>query len=67
MGRKEDTELCENNNLIERLLECEKELATRKDDLDTWTDSLEELSEIEDAFATDGVINLDNKKILVKK
>jgi len=56
--------LCENNKLIERLLECEKELANRNDDLDTWTDSLEELSEIEDAFATDGVINLDNKKFL---
>lgn len=55
---------CENNDLIERLLECEKELETRKDDLDTWTDALEELSEIEDAFATDGEKNLDNKTIL---
>ena len=50
---------CENNELIERLLECEKELETRKDDLDTWTDALEELSEIEDAFATDGKTILD--------
>jgi len=55
---------CENNDLIERLLECEKERETRKEDLDTWTDALEELSEIEDAFATDGEKNLDNKTIL---
>ncbi len=64
MGRKEDTDLCENNNLIERLLDCEKELANRKYDLDTWTYSLEELSEIEDAFATNGLINLDSKTFL---
>jgi hypothetical protein len=55
---------CENNDLIERLLECEKELENRKDDLLTWTDSLEELSEIENAFATDGKIKLDGKTIL---
>jgi len=54
----------ENNDLIERLLECEEELETLKEDLDTWTDTLEELSEIEDAFATDGKINLDKKTIL---
>jgi len=54
---------CENNDLIERLLECEKELETCKDDLHTWTDALEELSEIEDAFATDWEKNLDNKTI----
>jgi len=55
---------CEDNDLIERLLKCEEELETLKDDLDTWTDALEELSEIEDAFATDGKINLDKKTIL---
>jgi hypothetical protein len=56
---------CENNDLIERLLECEKELEIRKEDLDTWTHSLEELSEIKDAFTTDGKINhLDKKTIL---
>ena len=54
---------CENNDLIERLLECEKELDNRKDDLDTWTDSLEELPEIEDAFATKGE-KLHGKTIL---
>ncbi len=56
--------MCDNNDLIEKLLESEKELKYCKLDLKTWTDSLEELSEIEDAFATDGIINLDNKKIL---
>jgi len=55
---------CENNGLVERLLECEKELENRKDDLLTWTDSLEELSEIESAFATDGKIKLHGKTIL---
>jgi len=55
---------CDNNNLVERLLECENELKTRKYDLLTWTDSLEELSEIEDAFATDGKNSLDKKTIL---
>jgi len=41
---------CEDNGLLERLLECETELAGYKDDVATWTDSLEELSDIEDAF-----------------
>lgn len=36
---------------------------SRKDDLQTWTVSLEELSEIEDAFVTDGK-KLDGKTIL---
>jgi hypothetical protein len=59
---------CENDGLIERLverlLECEKELEEHKDDLRTWTDSLEELSEIEDAFKTNGEFKLDGKTIL---
>lgn len=55
---------CENNGLIERLLRCEEELETRKDDLLTWTDSLEELSEIESAFATEKEIKLNGKTIL---
>lgn len=54
---------CENNGLVERLLKCKEELESRKDDLQTWTDSLEELSEIEDAFVTDGK-KLDGKTIL---
>ena len=57
-------DLCENDKLIKKLLECQEELEFRKNDLLTWTDSLEELSEIEDSFATDGIINLDNKKFL---
>lgn len=56
--------MCDNNDLIKKLLESERELKYCKLNLETWTDSLEELSEIEDAFATDGIINLDNKKIL---
>lgn len=54
----------ENNGLIEKMLECEKELKDRKDDLLTWTDSLEELSEIEDAFVTDGDLKLHGKTVL---
>ena len=55
---------CENNGLVERLLECEEKLGSLEDDLKTWTDSLEELSEIEDAFVTDEKNNLDGKTIL---
>jgi hypothetical protein len=59
---------CENNGLVEklseRLLECENDLENRKDDLKTWTDSLEELSEIQDAFKTDGKFRIRGKKVL---
>jgi hypothetical protein len=59
---------CEDNGLIEKLseklLECEGDLKGRKDDVDTWTDSLEELSEIEDAFKKDGKFKLRGKTIL---
>jgi hypothetical protein len=55
---------CENNGLVEKLLECEKELEERNDDLRTWTDSLEELSEIQDAFKTDGKFRLRGKTVL---
>lgn len=47
-----------------RLLNCLDDLDNRQDDLKTWTDSLEELSEIEDAFNVDGKINLHGKTIL---
>jgi len=50
--------------LSERLLKCLQELDDRKDDLDTWTDSLEELSEIEDAFEVDKRHKLRGKTIL---
>jgi len=36
---------CKTDDLTKRLLECLEELDNYKDDLDTWTDSLEELSE----------------------
>jgi len=52
---------CEDDGLIERL---QKRLEDYKDDLDTWTDSLVDLSEIEDAFARDGKPRLDGKTIL---
>jgi hypothetical protein len=45
-------------------VKCEEKLETLEADLQTWTDSLEELSEIEDAFATDGKNRLDGKTIL---
>ena len=39
-----------NENLTERLLKLMDDMDYLKDDLETWTDALEELSEIEDAF-----------------
>jgi hypothetical protein len=41
-----------NEKLTERLLKLMDEIDYLKDDLKTWTDALEELSEIEDAFKT---------------
>jgi len=55
---------CKDNGLTERLVKCEEKLENLEGDLQTWTDSLEELSEIEDAFATDGKIKLNGKTIL---
>lgn len=57
-------ETCKKNDLVERLLKCQEELNDYKDDLDTWTDSLEELSEIEGAFETDDRNKLHGKTIL---
>jgi len=56
--------MCENNSLLKKLSECGKELENRNDDLQTWTDSLEELSEIEDAFEPDKRNKLHGKTIL---
>jgi hypothetical protein len=57
----------ENNNLNEKLseelLECMEEKEDQKADLETWTDALEELSEIEDAFKTDGRFRLRKKTV----
>jgi len=55
---------CDNNDLVERLLECENELKNREDDLRTWTDSMGELCEIEDAFEPDERKKLHGKTIL---
>jgi hypothetical protein len=67
-SKKEKLMCCENNNLNERLseslLECEKHAKDLENDLQTWTDSLSELSEIEDAFKTDGKFKLRGKTVL---
>lgn len=54
----------ENNGLVERLLKFEKDLEDFQNDLQSWTDSLEELSEIENAFKTDGKFRIRGKKVL---
>lgn len=55
---------CENNGLVERLLKCEDELEDCQNDLQSWISSLEELSEIQDAFKTDGKFRMRGKKVL---
>jgi hypothetical protein len=54
----------EDNGLVGRLLDCQREIEERKDDLTSWTDSLEELAEIQDAFKTKGEYELEGKTIL---
>ena len=55
---------CETDQLQGRLLECLDQIDYLKDDLDTWTDSLEELSEIVDAFGSEDANGLHGKTIL---
>jgi len=58
---------CENDKnekLKERFLKLMDEKDNLKDDLDTWTNALEELSEIEDAFKKDGKFKLRGKTVL---
>jgi len=55
---------CKKNDLVERLLKCQEELENCSNELDTWTDSLEELSEIEDAFEVNKRNKLHGKTIL---
>jgi hypothetical protein len=59
---------CEDNGLIkklsEKLLECEDDRESLENDLKTWTDSLKELSEVEDAFEPDEKNKLNRKTIL---
>jgi hypothetical protein len=53
-----------NNGLVERLLKCEKDLESYQNELKTWTDSLRELSDIEDAFEDYKENKLHGKTIL---
>jgi hypothetical protein len=55
---------CEDKSLIERLLKCEENLEDCQNQLDSWTNSLEELSEIEDAFKTNGEFRIRGKRVL---
>ena len=55
---------CGTDDLTERLLRVLEELDGLKDNLRTWTDSLEELSEIQDAFEVDKRNKLHRKTIL---
>jgi len=57
MSRKRD-------DSVERLLKCQEELENCTNELGIWTDSLEELSEIENAFETDERNKLHGKTIL---
>jgi predicted RNA methylase len=50
--------------LSKRLLECLEELDDLKVDLDIWTDSLEELSDIVGAFKVDKKNNIQEKTVL---
>jgi hypothetical protein len=58
---------CGNNGLNEKLAEgllvCKEDKKRLKDALDTWTEALEELSEIEDAFKIDGKFELLGKTV----
>lgn len=60
--------MCENKDLVERLteklLKCEEELENCNNELDSWIDSLEELSVIEDAFKTNGKFRIRGKTVL---
>jgi hypothetical protein len=59
-----DDEDSVNKKLTERLLKLEDKLDYLKDDLKTWTDALEESSEIEDAFKTNEKFDMCEKTIL---
>jgi len=55
---------CETDQLTKRLLKCQDEIEKLSDDLDTWTNSLEELSEIVDAFESEDTDGIHGKTIL---
>jgi SAM-dependent methyltransferase len=53
-----------NKKLAKKLLDCEEDIEERDNYLDIWLNSLEELSEIEDAFKTNGKAEMCGKAIL---
>jgi len=55
---------CKKDYLVERLLKSREDLDDLSNNLQTWIDSLEELSEIEGAFETDKKRKLHGKTIL---
>jgi hypothetical protein len=56
--------LARQNRLKERLLKTLDELEITKNQLIFWTDSIEELSEVQDAFSTEDKAVLSNKSVL---
>jgi DNA-dependent RNA polymerase auxiliary subunit epsilon len=61
--------LCEEDESLIRklsgkLLDLEEDLDSCNDDLDRWTDSLKELSEIQETFKTSGKFRIRGKKVL---
>jgi hypothetical protein len=54
----------ETEDLVEKLLECEKDLKDYENESHSWTDSLRELSIIKDAFVIRESDRLDGKTIL---
>src|SRR4030042_1933934 len=55
---------CENNRLLERLLDCKRKIEDLENDLGIWTDALEEFPEIEKAFEINDKTELSGKTIL---
>ena len=53
-----------NRKLTEKHLELEEEIATLKDETKIWTDAITELSDLEDAFKTNGKIEMQGKTVL---
>jgi hypothetical protein len=60
--------MCDEDNPNEKLtkkhLELEEEIANLKEEMTIWTDAITELSEIEDAFKTNGKTEMQGKTIL---
>jgi len=56
--------VCEDNDVVQRLLECEKNLEECNNESKSWVDSLRELSVIKNAFVTQEGDRLEGKTIL---